>query len=205
MIWPIIALSLVALSTISLVWSMDQVITGAPQGSISAVVESISALVLVAAAYYTKTLVDTNRATETTRRTVELINSSTVVTGLQSLSALLAAYLSLAAARARANAMVGAMMQFGWIASQPDELNLNSVSAAYQYMANLYVCDLLDWKLLRPYRVTIVSGFYIVHPIIRSQISNGILSDDSLKLARRALGELSAGLLQSMGLAAYTI
>lgn len=205
MIWPIIALSLVALSTISLVWSMDQVITGAPQGSISAVVESISALVLVAAAYYTKTLVDTNRATETTRRTVELINSSTVVTGLQSLSALLAAYLSLAAARARANAMVGAMMQFGWIASQPDELNLNSVSAAYQYMANLYVCDLLDWKLLRPYRVTIVSGFYIVDPIIRSQISNGILSDDSLKLARRALGELSAGLLQSMGLAAYTI
>lgn len=205
MVWKVIALILAAFASIALVWSVDQVIVASLQASISSVVESISALVLVAAAYYAKTLVDTHRESETTRRTVELINSSTIINGLQALSALLAAYFSLPAARARANIMVGVMMHFGWVASQPDELNLNAVSASYQYMSNFYSCGLLDWKLLRPYCITIVTGFYVVEPIVRSNISNGIISEETLQLARKSLSELSPGLLQSMGLAAYTI
>ena len=205
MVWKVIAIALATLATIALVLSIDQMITASPKASNSSVVESISALVLVAAAYFAKTLVDTNRESETTRRTVELINSSTIVNGIQALSALLAAYFSLPAARARANAMVGMMMHFGWVASHPDELNLNAVSASYQYMSIFYSCGLLDWGLLRPYCITIVTGFYVVEPIVRSNISNGIISEDTLQLARTALSELSPGLLQSMGLAAYTI
>lgn len=203
--WANIALVLAAVCVLSVFWAIEQIVVGAYDASVSQVVESITALVLVAAAYYAKTLVDSNLATETTRRTVELINSSTVVLGLQASSALLAAYHSLAAARARANTMVGAMTQFGWIATQPDELNLNAVTNSYHYMSNLYSCGLLDWKLLRSYSITIVTGFYVVEPIVRLYISNGIISDETLNLARKALAELSPGLLPSLGLAAYTI
>jgi hypothetical protein len=203
--WTVIALTLVSICTISLLWSIEQIVVRAPTASFALVVESISALVLVAAAYYAKTLVDTNKETETTRRTFEVINSPLVSSGLQSLTELLATHHSLAAAKARANTMVGQMSQFGWVATQDDELRLNKVSASYAYMSDLYSCGLLDWNLLRTYRLTIVTGFYVVEPLLRSYISNGIISDETVGLARRALAEVSPGLLQSMGLAAYTI